>query len=237
VQVDPSLHDVLRTSIEFSRRSGGRFDVTIAPLLRVWKGADGRPPDPDAIAAARRCVGYDRIELSADGIRLLSDCLELDLGGIGKGYAVDRALAILRSEGMRRALVNAGGSSIAAIGAPPGQRGWPVLLGDAEHGETILLTGGRSVSTSQQDPSKPFGEIIDPASGSPAAGGHSVSVIAPNATASDALSTTVLILPVEEAKALLNTFPGVSAVWISPDGRKRAAFRQSSLAPRRAVTR
>jgi FAD:protein FMN transferase len=240
VRVDPSLHEILRESIEFSRRSRGRFDVTIAPLLRLWKGAaaDGTRPSPEAIARARRCVGYEKIDLSsADGIRFHSECLEIDLGGIGKGYAVDRALAVLMSAGIRRAMINFGGSSIVAIGAPPGRDGWPVLLGQTDAGGTVLLLSGESVSTSQQDPSKPFGEIIDPLTGAPVAAGHSVSVIAPTATASDALSTTVLMLPVEEATVLLNTFPDVAAVWFSPDGRTRAAVRESRLRLQASSTR
>jgi thiamine biosynthesis lipoprotein len=232
VRVDPSLHEILRDSIEVSRRSGGRFDVTIAPLLRLWKGAaaDRRAPTPEALARARRCVGYEKIDLSgADGIRFRSDCLEVDLSGIGKGYAVDRALAVLTAAGIQRAMVNAGGSSIAAVGGPPGRNGWPVLLGEADAGGKVLLLNGQSVSTSQRDPSKPFGEIIDPLTGAPATGGHSVSVIAPTATASDALSTTVLMLRVEEATVLLSAFPDVSAVWISPEGQTRAAYRESRL--------
>jgi thiamine biosynthesis lipoprotein len=232
VRVDPSLHMILRDAIEVSRQSRGRFDVTIAPLLRLWKGAaaDGRAPTQEALAQARRCVGYEKIDLSGtDGIRFRSGCLEVDLGGIGKGYAVDRALAVLTAAGIQRAMVNAGGSSLAAVGAPPGRNGWPVLLGEADAGGMVLLLNGQSVSTSQQDPAKPFGEIIDPLTGAPATGSHSVSVIAPTATASDAWSTTVLMMSVEEAAVLLNAFPDVSAVWISPEGRKRAAFRESRL--------
>jgi len=231
MRVDPSLHEVLRESIEFSRRSRGRFDVTIAPLLRLWKSAatSGSAPAAEAIERARRCVGYEKIDISgADGIRFRSDCVEIDLGGIGKGYAVDRALAVLTSAGIRHAMVNAGGSSIAAIGSPPGRDGWPVRLG-GEAGGTVLLLSGQSVSTSQQDPAKPFGEIVDPLTGAPSNGADSVSVVAPSATASDALSTTVLMLPVEEAKGLLSGFPDVSAVWISSAGHRRAAFRESRL--------
>jgi thiamine biosynthesis lipoprotein len=232
VRVDASLYEILRDSIEFSRRSRGRFDVTIAPLLRLWRASadDGHAPTPEAIAQARRCVGYEKIDLSGtDGIRFRSDCLEVDLGGIGKGYAVDRALGILTSAGIRRAMVNAGGSSISAVGAPPGRNGWPVLLGEADAGGMVLLLDRQSVSTSQRDTSKRFGEIIDPLTGGPASRSHRVSVIAPTATTADALSTTLLMLPMEEATVLLSAFPDVSAVWISPDGHKRAVFRESRL--------
>ncbi len=126
-----------------SRRTGGVFDVTIAPLLKAWKRAklEGRPPSAADIAAARRCVGYDKIETSSpDRIRFRADCVEIDLGGIGKGYAVDRAIALLKAAGINSALVNGGGSSIASIGAPPGAHGWPVRLGESASSSTTLLS-------------------------------------------------------------------------------------------------
>ncbi len=284
VPVDPSLYAVVAESLVFSRRSSGAFDVTIAPLLKAWRKAaeEGRQPSADEIAQARRCVGYGHIDLVApDRIGFRSDCLEIDLGGIGKGYAVDRAMAILEAAGIRHALVNAGTSSIAAIGAPPGKDGWPVLLGGAGSREQVLLLRDNSVSTSQQDPpslprglktpgpqpipgkqqthgpqqtpgpqqssgpqqapglrqtpeSQPLGggtssAIIDPVRGAPAESRLSVSVAARTATMSDALSTTLVVLSVEQGKALLAQFPSVSAVWLSSAGEVHAAYRQPEL--------
>ena len=227
VSVDPSLHDVIRVSLAVSRRSAGRFDVTVAPLLRTWKraAAQGRLPSAAEIAEARRCVGYQSIELAdPHEIRLRSDCIEIDLGGIGKGYAVDRALAILRSAGIRRALINAGGSSIAAMGAPPNRQGWPVLVG-----HNTLLLQGSSLSTSQQDPAIPHDGIVDPLRGAPAEGRTAVSVVAPSAALSDALSTTLVMLSIEEGRQLVAQFADVSALWLSPAGQVHAAFRESQL--------
>jgi thiamine biosynthesis lipoprotein len=238
VRVDPSLYEVIQESLAFSRRSGGKFDVTIAPLLRAWKEAheEGRKPSGAEIARASRCVGYEKLEVEGpDRIRFRSDCVELDLGGIGKGYAVDRGVAVLEAAGIERALINAGGSSIAAIGAPPALAGWPVRLGASVSGrETLLLRDG-SISTSQQnlvehafEPSQ-FGEILDPHRGAPIQGRGSVSVVAPSATASDALSTTLLLLSTEEGVRLLAGFPDVSALWISAGGTLTAAYRESQL--------
>ncbi len=227
VTVDPSLDDVIRESLAVSRRSGGRFDVTIAPLLRVWREAAARRsrPSPDEVAQARRCVGYQNIELEhPNRIRLRSRCVEIDLGGIGKGYAVDRALAILRDAGIRHAMINAGGSSIVAMGAPPNRKGWPVLLG-----RSMLLLSGNSLSTSQQDPGGTYGDIIDPLRRAPAERRLTVSVVAPSATVADALSTTLVMLSVEEGRQLVAQFPGVAAVWMSPAGEVQAAFRESRL--------
>jgi thiamine biosynthesis lipoprotein len=226
----PDLYDVISQALEMSSRSSGAFDITIGPLLRVWTRArdEGRTPDAAEIDAARRCVGYDGIELARpDLVGLRSACMELDLGGIGKGYAVDRALAVLKSRGIRHALVNAGGSSIAAIGHPPGQRGWPVAL-DLGQPAAVLLTDG-AISTSQQavrsTRAGPAGDIIDPRTGAPAGYPGRVSVTAASATLSDALSTTLILLPPEAAVLLLEGFDGVSAMWFAADGRQEAAYR------------
>jgi len=223
VVVEPSLYEVIHESIRFSRHSSGAFDVTIAPLLRMWKTAyvEGRRPSASEVSAARRCVGYEKIEaIAPDRIRFRSDCVELDLGGIGKGYAVDRAIAMLRSEGIRHALVNAGGSSITSIDAPPGTKGWPVTVG----ARTVLLLRDTSLSTSQQN-----GEILDPRTGAPAGMTMAVSVVTRSGTAADALSTALVIVPIAEGMRLLEPFPDASAIWISPGGEVHAAYGESRL--------
>jgi FAD:protein FMN transferase len=236
--VDPSLYEVIQESLIVSRRSAGTFDVTIAPLLKAWKQAQsqGHTPGRAEIAAARRCVGYEHVETRApDRIHFNSDCVEIDLGGIGKGYAVDRAMAVLESAGIQAALINGGGSSIASIGAPPGKRGWPVQLGPIELGNRTLLLRDRSISTSQQNlVALPFapgsvGEIFDPHTAAPAQATMAVSVVAPSASLSDALSTTVLMLSMADAAKLLAQFDDVSAVWISAAGEVQGAYRESSL--------
>lgn len=238
VAVDPALYDVIEQSIVFSRRSGGKFDVTIAPLLRVWQEARdaGRRPSAVEIADASRCVGYENIETSSpDRIRFRSDCLRLDLGGIGKGYAVDRALAVLQSAGVRHAVVNAGGSTIGSIGAPPGERGWPVQLGASVSGSRTLLLRDGSISTSQQNLTlRPFerdtfGEIIDPQHRAPTPARTAVSVVTTSATAADALSTALLLMSLEEGREMLEQFPNVSALWISPAGELQASYGESEL--------
>jgi thiamine biosynthesis lipoprotein len=238
VSVDPSLYEVIVQSLGYSRRSGGKFDVTIAPILKVWKRAyaEGRRPSPEEIGAARQCVGYDKIETAApDRIRLRSDCLEIDLGGIGKGYAVDRAMKILRDAGIANALVNAGSSSIVSIGAPPGLDGWPVALGTTLSGRDTMLLRNASISTSQQNAaylpfvSGTFGDIIDPQVAAPLEGRAIVSVVAPNGTEADALSTILLLLPVRDGAALLAQFEHVSALWISDGGDLQSAYGVSDL--------
>ncbi len=238
VTVDPSLYDVIVRSLDVSRRSEGAFDVTFAPLLDVWKRAraEGRRPSGAEIDAARTCVGYWHVEASPPNrIRFDADCIKIELGGIGKGYAVERAIEVLRSAGIANALVNAGGSSIAAIGAPPGREGWPVELAGSVSGSRTLLLRNESLSTSQQNPSPTTlesagtGDIVDPHGGVPVAGTTIVSVVAPGATVADALSTALLILPVDQAAAFLDQFDGVSAVWVSDTGTVTHAYCPSRL--------
>lgn len=237
VAVHPDLFAVLRESAEFSRLSAGAFDVTIGSLLKVWREAraDGRRPSEAQLREARRCAGYQRIALEPpDRVQLLSSCLSLDFGGIGKGYAVDRAMAVLAAAGISHALVNAGGSSIAASGNPPGQVGWPVRLGAASNVRTLLLRDS-SISTSQQGglalalEAMPVGEILDPGTGEPARAGVSVSVVAPRATVSDALSTTLLLLPDGRGPDILARFPGASAFWISDAGEITTTYQSGPL--------
>ncbi|MCU0255141.1 MAG: FAD:protein FMN transferase [Vicinamibacterales bacterium] len=238
VAVDPSLYEVLSEALSYSRMSGGRFDVTIGALLRVWKDAHaaGRQPSAAELADVRRCVGHEHVELKApDQVRFRSDCVALDLGGIGKGYAVDRALAVLAAAGVRHAVVNAGGSTIGAIGAPPGLDGWPVALGTRVSGHRTLLLRDEAVSTSQQRLRRlpfaagAFGEIIDRGREAPAEGDTTVRVVTPSATAADALSTTLLLMPAAEARALLARSAQVSALWMSPTGELLDSFRPSRL--------
>jgi thiamine biosynthesis lipoprotein len=238
VAVDPSLYEVVEQSVDVSRRSGGRFDVTIAPLLRVWRDAyeAGRQPSAEEIARVRRRVGYQHIEARPPNrIRFRSGCLELDLGGIGKGYAVDRALAVLESAGIRHAVVNAGGSTIGAIGAPPGAEGWPIELGARVAGHRTLRLRDGAISTSQQRlrrlPFGPgaFGEIIDPRRGAPAPHETTISVITPSATRADALSTALLLLSTPDGKKLLGQFSSASALWISSTGELEDAYHPTRL--------
>ena len=227
VAVEASLFEVIQRSVELSRRSGGKFDVTISPLLKVWKKAReaDRKPTADEIAAARRCVGFEKIELTPpDRILIRSDCVEIDLGGIGKGYAVERAINILKAAGIQNAVINAGSSSIAAMGTPPDGSGWPIRVIESGAGNRSILLKNTSISTSEQT-----GSILDPFTGNPTSERMTVSVIAPSATLSDGLSTALLLVSIDEGKKLLSQYPDVSALWIAPGGQLKASYRESQV--------
>ena len=227
-KVPSDLYRVVEESVRFSSLSGGKFDISIAPLVDLWKAAIAGEGAPSLAKqqAARACVGYEKIELTPpDQITFHSPCMRLDLGAIGKGYAVDRAAEVLRSSGIRNALINAGGSTIFAMGSPPDQSAWLVHLRDPSHQvDPQVMLKDESVSTSEQTaPSllgnATAGHIIDPDTGTPLRTEFAVSVIAQTGTLSDALSTTSLLLGPAKGKGLVQGMPDVSAIWISRDAQ------------------
>lgn len=230
--VSPDLYRVIRQALPYSKLSGGKFDISVGPLVDLWKAQlrGERTVSSEDETRARACVGYQHIRLlPRRRVEFRSPCLRIDLGSIGKGYAVDRAAEVLRAHGIDRALISAGGSTIYAIGAPPGQAGWLVHLRDPSgRVSPEVLLKNNSVSTSEQtSPSmlgdKPAGHIIDPQQGTPLKTSLAVSVIANTATASDALSTTLLLLGAERGKSLIRKIQGTAAVWVSPEGSVESA--------------
>ena len=224
-KVPPDLYRVIEQAVQFSRLSGGKFDITVAPLVNLWKAAlsGDSLPSPSQRQQAEECVGYEKIELTPpDQITFRSSCMQLDLGAIGKGYAVDRAGEILHSYGIRDALINSGGSTILALGSPPGEPGWLVHLRDPSHKiNPYVMLKDQSVSTSEQTAvsllgPESAGHIIDPATGRPVDTKFAVSVITSSGTPSDGLSTTLLLLGPKVGKSLVDGMTNVSAIWLSP---------------------
>lgn len=226
--VPSDLYRVIDQAVQFSRLSDGKFDISIAPLVNLWRAVlrgEGTPSRAQQ-EKVRSCVGYQKIELTPpDRISFRSSCLQLDLGAIGKGYAVDRAVEVLHSLGIRNALINAGGSTIFALGSPPNQTGWLVHLRDPSNkiDPQVILKDG-SVSTSEQTaPSllgnESAGHIIDPDTGMPLKTVFAVSTVSRTALASDALATTLLLLGPTKGKALTKGMADVSAIWISHEAQ------------------
>jgi FAD:protein FMN transferase len=226
-RVPPDLFRVIKASLVYSRLSGGKYDVTVGPLVDAWKAAmrDGQPPSAATINQLRGCVGYQKIELiPPDSIELHSACMSIDLGSIGKGYAVDRAVEILRSYGVRDALVNAGGSTLYGMGSPPGKEGWRVRLFDpSDHVAPAVVLRDSSVSTSGHRKASmigagTLGDIIDPATAKPSRSEFAVSVAARTATGTDGLSTMLFLLGPKRGSRVVRTLPDTAALWISPSG-------------------
>ena len=208
VRVTPELFDLLSKCMEYSRESDGAFDITVGPLMKVWgfyKGT-GRLPGKEEVARALRSVGYRKVVLNAENrtVRFTQPGVELDPGGIGKGYAVDRMVDILKDNGITSALVTAGGSSIFGLGTPKDEgEGWDVKIRDPKNARKTVATvhlKNESMSTSGnyekffEAEGKIFSHIMDPRTGYPAPGMLSVSVISPATLDSEAWTKPYFIL-------------------------------------------
>lgn len=207
VTVSEELFRLLEACVAFSRRSEGAFDITVGPLMKVWgfyKGT-GRIPHRAEIRNALARLGYQRIELNAAARTVrFSAPVEIDPGGIGKGYAVDRMADILRRNGIQAGLISAGRSSIYAIGAPPSDaRGWRINIPhprDPRKSVAEYFLKNESMSTSGTSEKffvaggTTYSHIMDPRTGYPAQGMLSVSVIAPKTLDSEAWTKPYFIL-------------------------------------------
>jgi thiamine biosynthesis lipoprotein len=200
VVVSAELFDLLWACLEYGRQSEGAFDITVGPLMRVWgfyKG-DGRMPPESAVAEALERVGSRHVRLDRDArtVRFLRPGVELDPGGVGKGYAVDRMVDVLRKRGVAAALVSAAGSSIYGLGAPPGEsKGWHVPItapADPRRAVADVYLENLSISTSGSyekffwAEGRRYAHIMDPRTGHPARGVSSVSVLASRTVDSEA---------------------------------------------------
>ena len=200
VVVSQELFDLLAACVRYSEQSEGTFDITVGPLMRVWgfyKGS-GRMPHRSEVRTALARTGYKNLSLQTTTrtVRFERDGLEIDPGGIGKGYAVDRMVEILKTGGVSGALINAGGSSMYGINTPPDEpRGWKVVIRDPRHGEkhvAELYLKNQSMSTSGnyekffQVGKRIYSHIMDPRTGYPSQGMYSVSVVAPRCIDSEA---------------------------------------------------
>jgi thiamine biosynthesis lipoprotein len=215
VQVSQELFDLLARCLDYSRLSEGAFDVTVGPLMKTWgfyKGS-GHLPHRSEIRAVLGRVGYRNVELdrTARTVRFLKSGVEMDPGGIGKGYAVDRMLQVLRENGVTSGLISAGTSSIYALGAPPNEpRGWKVSIRhplDANKTAAEVYLKNESMSTSGnyekffEAEGQIFSHIMDPRTGWPAKGTLSVSVIAPRTIDSEAWTKPYFVNGLRWARA------------------------------------
>jgi thiamine biosynthesis lipoprotein len=226
-EVPADLYRVIEESIRYSKVSGGKFDITVAPLVDLWKAAlrGERLPTEAQQQKLRACVGYQKIELiPPDRVEFHSACMRIDVGSIGKGYAVDRAVEILRANRIVNALVDAGQSTIYGMGAPPGKSAWEVHLRDPSNRvDPQVMLRENSVSTSEQTPAslldnESAGHIIDPENGKPLETKYALSVVAKTGTASDALSTTLLLVGPAKGKPIVKSLADAAAIWISAQG-------------------
>lgn len=225
LKVSSDLKEVILRAIHFSRLTEGAFDITVGPLVSLWQKMEkeGRLPTPEQIRDALSVVGYQDIKVSDDTIVLGRKGMRLDVGGIAKGYAVDKAIEVLKERGIKNALVDAGGDMYCLGNGPDGK--WRVGIQHPRKMEKvaeIIEVKDRGVATSgdyrryYSIKGRRFGHIIDPVTGWTVQDRpDSVTIIAPDATSADALATGVFVLGPEKGMKLINNLPEVEGMIIS----------------------
>src|SRR5208283_4224419 len=225
--VSSDLYDVLEKSLWTSELSHGVFDASIGPLVGLWRDArkSARLPESADIAKAKALVDYRNIELdpARHTVLLKRSGMMLDLGAIGKGYAADQMLAVLKSQGIDRAMVVAGGEVIVGE-PPPGSSAWKVAVdtadADSAAAPCTLLLHSAAVSTSGDEhqflelDGHRYSHVINPTTGWPLEGESSTTVIARDSTTADALCTAFSLMTVEDGTRAAEALPGVSGLWV-----------------------
>ncbi len=222
IRVSTDLFVVLLRAQVVSRQSGGAFDITVGPLVALWRKArkSGVLPDPAEIERARKLVGWRKVKVDEHfrTVRLTTSGMKLDLGGIAKGYAGDEAQKVLRKHGITRALVEMGGD-IVVSGPPPETEGWTIRAPNAGTDQTQadLRVKECAISTSGDTEQfvviggKRYSHIVDPRTGWALTNRVQVTLIAPNGLTSDPLTKAVIMLCEKERNKLLRAYPGVKA--------------------------
>ena len=243
VKVSPELLLLLSRSQELWRRSEGAFDVTVGPVVRLWRKArrERKLPDASALAEARQAVGsqFMKIDVEAGTVELTRPGMRLDLGAIAKGYAADKALRVLKEHGISRALVDASGDIV--VGDPPPEtEGWRIAVAplDREGREPAasLVISNAAVATSGdayqhvEIDAVRYSHIVDPKTGLGLTTPNSVTVIAPDGMTADALASTVSVLGPKLGLELIEQMKGTAALVVRLEDGEPVTFASERFA-------
>ena len=227
VEVSVDTMAVVSRAIDLARITDGALDITIAPLMDLWGFRNGSKQVPldDELREKLSLVNYREVVLDSDRstIKLSSAGMEIDVSGIAKGYAVDRAIQVMRGAGIRNALVNAGGD-LYAMGSPPGKESWRIgirhprssaeLLGILELKDRAVATSGDYENFFEAD-GKRYCHIIDTRTGRPVEGILSVTIVADSAVEADALATAVFPMGAEAGMELIESLQGIDGMIVT----------------------
>jgi thiamine biosynthesis lipoprotein len=237
-QPDPHLLAVLNFAQQLSRQTAGAFDVTVQPLWQAFSQAQtrGELPSTQTLAQARALVNWRGLDLSPQRIRLAKPGMGITLNGLAQGYAVDLAMAALRTHGIAHALLDTG--EFGALGDKASGQPWVLGVKHPRHAETLaarVALDGRPLSTSGDyetffSPDYVHHHIFDPGTGDSPLALASVSVLAPTGLMADGLSTAFMVLGPERALALATSLPQVDALLIHKDGRQQVTANFPALA-------
>ncbi len=228
VPVSRELFNLIRKAIDYSKLTDGAFDLSFASVGKLWNFRAGVVPSTEAVRERLHLVDHKKIRLdeSTSSIFLTHSGMEIGPGGIGKGYVMDRTMAVLKKHGIHNAMVMAGGDTL--IRGKKGNEAWKVGLRDPNKKNGILAVlplKDEAISTSgdyerffMKDGVR-YHHILDTKTGFPARLCRSVTILAPDATTSDALSTSVFVLGPEKGLALINRIDSVDAIIVGPQGK------------------
>jgi len=241
VVVSLETFTLLQAAVRAAQQSGGTFDITVGPLIALWKRAGklNRLPTTDELTAVRKRVGWQKLKLDpeARSVRFAVEGMRIDLGGIAKGYGIDRGLAVLKRFKLIAGLVDVGGD-MAVFGAPPGQAGWRVGVQNPFGSGLVtrLVVRDGAVATSGNYfrfttiRGKRYSHILDPRTGRPADAAPSVTVVAPTAMEADWLATALSVEGLSGVARLIKPRPGVEAMLILGTAQSASPVRSSGFA-------
>jgi FAD:protein FMN transferase len=230
VSVSRELFDIVARAVEIARATDGAFDPSVAPLVALWREArkTGRLPDQVTVDAARALVGWRRIELdhARRSVRLPAAGMRLDLGGVAKGFILQEARGILRSHGVRRALIEAGGDIVVGD-APPGRGGWRIEAPGADPAfaerascltNAAIATSGATAQFVEIGGIR-YSHVIDPRTGLGVTTQFLARVIADDGATADAVATALTVLGPAHVPDIRARFPGILVSVTSPSMR------------------
>ena len=236
VRVGPEMLEVSLRAREISELTNGAFDVTFAPCWEVWDFRRERVPSDVALDACSELVDWRWLEIDeeASTLRLTRRAMKMGISGIGKGYGVDRAAAVLEERGFDRRLVD-GGGDVRLNGRPwvmgiAHPRSPGALLGKVEVSEGAIVTSGDYYRYFEKDGVR-YHHILDPRNGRTARGCIAVTVIAPDATQADALATGLFVMGADKGLALVESLAGIEALFVLPDLTQRRSSGFPELQP------
>ncbi len=217
-EVSDELLQAVSAALEWASATGGAFDPTVEPLTRAFRGQ----PAVASVPSAKDRPRWSAVEVDPTrGSVSIPTGSGLDFGGIGKGIALDQAAALLRARGIHAALLDAGGQLL-ALGAPPGEKGWRIGVSDPQHRDrSVVALVLKNASAATSGNAERPGEVLDPESGLPIAGGGSATAIAAHATSADALSTALFVMGPQRGLEYARARQDLVAVFVQPRSSSR----------------
>ncbi|MFW5761732.1 MAG: FAD:protein FMN transferase [Cyclobacteriaceae bacterium] len=230
-KISPALFTAIKKSLQLSEWTNGAFDITVGPLVKLWRKArkENELPGRLDLQSALHSVGYQHLQLSDSAVIRNKPGMQLDFGGIGKGMALSAAMRVINTAGISRVLLDAGGDILLGE-APPDKSGWEVVIGlfeqDKKFQQKMLLSNMAVTSSGDlyqfiEIEGKRYSHIVDPSTGLGITGQKRSTIIGPDAATADALASAICIMKPGKARKLLKKFPEYQALLFASGSRNQ----------------